>query len=59
VRHLLAPYMTHTSQRRLNLSNSTALLPRPDFPMIGRATNLSPKINETESTWNLRFWCGV
>jgi hypothetical protein len=48
-------YMTHTSQRRLNLSKPTALLPQPDFPMIGRATNLSRKINATEST-NQLIW---
>ena len=54
----LVLYMTHTSQRRLNLSNSTALLPRPDFPMIGRATNLSRKINATEST-NQLIWTAL
>ena len=48
MRHLLVLSMTHTSQGRLNISNSTARLPQPDFPMIGRVTNLSHKINATE-----------
>jgi hypothetical protein len=46
----LVLYMTHTSQLRLNISNSTALLPQPHFPMIGRANNLPRKTNATEST---------
>jgi hypothetical protein len=53
---LLVLYMTHTSKGRLNISNS--LLPQPDFPLIGRGTNLSNKINATEST-NQLFWTAL
>jgi hypothetical protein len=31
-----ASVMTHTPKERLNVANSAALLPQPDFHMIGR-----------------------
>jgi hypothetical protein len=54
VRHLCFCY-DHTPKERLNVSNSAALLPRPDSHMIGRGTNSSNKINATEST-NQLIW---
>jgi hypothetical protein len=42
----LVLYMIHTSQGRLNISNSTALLTQPDFPMIGALPTQRPVTEE-------------
>jgi hypothetical protein len=42
----LVLYMIHTLQGRLNISNSTALLTQPDFPMIGALPTQRPVTEE-------------